>query len=94
MSEEWVQWSSESSKMDVYYKGAYLNISPSGASDSTMGIFSTANQHRAIYRSLGTLHCSSQTKNISGSLHLRCPESVVLENYLSRGLGPSRDDPV
>jgi hypothetical protein len=77
-------WSSESSKMDAYYKGAYLNISPSAASDSTMGIFSTANQHRAIYRSLGTLPCSSQTKNISGFLHLRCPESVGLVNYLSR----------
>jgi len=77
-------WSSESSKMDAYYNGAYLNISPSAASDSTMGIFSTANQHRAEYRSLAKLPCSSQTKHISGFLHLRRPGHGPLENNLSR----------
>ena len=77
-------WSSESSKMDAYYNGAYLNIYASAASDSTMGIFSTANQHRAEHRSLATLPCSSQTKHISGFLHLRCPGHVGWKNYLSR----------
>ncbi len=57
--------------MDAYYTGAYVNISPSAASDSTMGIFSTANQHEAEYRSLAALPCSSKTKHISGFLHLR-----------------------
>jgi len=36
-------WSSESSKMDQYYSGAYLDISPPEAFNSDMGIFSTAN---------------------------------------------------
>jgi hypothetical protein len=32
-------WISESSKMDRYYSGAYLNISPSECTNSNMGIF-------------------------------------------------------
>lgn len=77
-------WNSESSKMDAYYNGAYLNIAASAASDSKMGIFSTANQGRAEYRSLGTLPCSSKTKHISGFLHLRRAGHMCLEDYLSR----------
>jgi hypothetical protein len=48
-------WISASSKMDQYYSGAYLNISPSECTNSNMGTFLTANQHRADIRSLAAL---------------------------------------
>ena len=64
-------WTSESSKMDQYYSGAYLNISPSESSNSNEGIFLTANENRADFRSLVASRCISHTLNLSGAIHLR-----------------------
>jgi hypothetical protein len=69
--------------MDQYYAGAHLNISSSGASNSNMGIFATANQHRAELRSLGAFPCISHTMSLKGVLHFRKSRPGELVSYLS-----------
>jgi hypothetical protein len=66
-------WQLESMKMDQYYMGSSLNISASAASatDSTMGIFSTADEGRENFHPFATIPAYSTSKGVDGTIYFR-----------------------
>lgn len=64
------EWRSESLKMDQYYSNCVVNISASASPDSSVGIFTSANYLRDIYKPVASATYHSKNYDIEGALHL------------------------